>query len=43
MTENKHTTRLHTHDNCVDLFDVILYVVGAWGIGFFVGLVVTGN
>ena len=33
----------HVHYDSVDLFDVVLYVVGAWGIGFFVGLLVTGN
>jgi hypothetical protein len=43
MKENKHTTRLHVHDKCVDLFDVLLYVAGAWGLGLVVGLLVTGN
>jgi len=42
MKDIKHTTRLHTHDNCVDLFDVLLYVIGAWGIGLLIGLSIAG-
>ena len=32
----------HVHNDCVDLFDVLLYVVGAWGIGLLVGLTIAG-
>ena len=38
---NTHT-HMHKHEHCVDLFDVLLYVVGAWGFGLVIGLIVAG-
>jgi len=52
MNNHKHTTRPHVppeldgphvHNDCVDLFDVLLYIVGAWGIGLLIGLSIAGS
>jgi len=32
----------HVHNDSVDLFDVLLYVIGAWGIGLLIGLSIAG-